>query len=62
MTLKPGQKRTVRFTLKRPDLEYFDPVRAAWTAEPGEFELLIGASSRDIRGRGSFAYGAGPVP
>jgi beta-glucosidase len=47
--LKPGQKKTVTFTLDREAFWYFDTSRNAWSVEPGEYELFAGASSRDIR-------------
>jgi len=47
--LKPGQKKTITFTLDREAFWYFDTASNDWATEPGEFEILIGASSRDIR-------------
>jgi beta-glucosidase len=47
--LRPGQSEAVRFTLDEDALSFFDPGRDDWVAEAGEFEVLIGASSRDIR-------------
>lgn len=47
--LAPGQSETVTFSLNEDALSFFDPVRDGWVAEAGEFEVLIGASSRDIR-------------
>ena len=47
--LKPGQTKTVTFTLDREAFWYFDTQKNAWSTEPGEFEILVGASSRDIR-------------
>jgi beta-glucosidase len=52
--LQPGERKTVRFELSRTTLAYFDDLEAAWIAEAGEFELLAGASSQDIRARASF--------
>ncbi|MGD9098830.1 MAG: glycoside hydrolase family 3 C-terminal domain-containing protein [Anaerolineae bacterium] len=54
ITLKPGETKIVRFTLGQDALAYYDPRRRQWIAEAGEFEALIGSSSRDIRARGSF--------
>ncbi|MFC1569467.1 glycoside hydrolase family 3 C-terminal domain-containing protein [bacterium] len=48
--LKSGKKKTVQIDIDVKDLAYFDDFRRAWIVEPGEFELLVGASSRDIRG------------
>ncbi len=47
--LKPGETRTVRFTLDRAALSYWSPDTKGWVAEPGTFEIQVGASSRDIR-------------
>ncbi|BAS26795.1 glycoside hydrolase family 3 C-terminal domain-containing protein [Limnochorda pilosa] len=48
--LAPGQSKPVTFTLTIRDLSYYDPDKSGWVAEPGEYDLLVGASSRDIRG------------
>ncbi len=55
VVLPPGQSETVTFTLDRSALSFFDPGRNDWAAEPGAFEALVGASSRDIRLRGTFS-------
>ena len=47
--LKPGQKKTVTFLLDREAFWYFDTETNKWSTETGEFEILVGASSRDIR-------------
>ncbi|HEU5403491.1 MAG TPA: glycoside hydrolase family 3 C-terminal domain-containing protein, partial [Terriglobales bacterium] len=47
--LKPGESQTVQFKLDRAALSYWDPSSHRWTADPGKFEIEIGASSRDIR-------------
>jgi beta-glucosidase len=49
VALLPGEEKTVAFELNERALAYYDPDRKAWVAEPGEFEVLIGSSSRDIR-------------
>jgi beta-glucosidase len=49
IALQPGESQKVSFNLDRQALTYYDPSIPGWVAEPGEFELLIGASSRDIR-------------
>lgn len=48
ITLNPGDTKTVNFTLRPEDLQLLDR-DMNWTVEPGEFEVLIGASSEDIR-------------
>jgi beta-glucosidase len=57
VALEPGQSTTVTFTLDKRSLAYFDPVKKNWVAEPGEFEVLVGSSSRDIRVLGKFTLG-----
>jgi beta-glucosidase len=47
--LQPGEMQTVRLSLGMRSLAFFDPKRKAWVAEAGAFEVLAGASSRDIR-------------
>jgi beta-glucosidase len=49
VALSPGERREVRFTLRRRDFSFYDPALASWADEPGEYELQIGSSSRDIR-------------
>ena len=53
VTLQPGQTETASFSLDEAALSYFDPAEDAWLAEAGTFEVLVGASSRDIRLRGT---------
>jgi beta-glucosidase len=47
--LKAGETRKVQFTLDRAALSYWNPEKKDWVAEPGKFEIEVGASSRDIR-------------
>ena len=49
VALAPGQSKEVRFTLDARDFSFFDPQRARWIAESGEFQISLGASSADIR-------------
>ena len=53
--LKPKQTKTISFILDREAFWYFDTAKNAWAVEPGEFEILIGASSRDLRVSGKVA-------
>lgn len=53
LSLKRGEQRRVRFALvPERDFPYYDEARKAFTVEPGEFEVEVGASSGDIRLRG----------
>ena len=47
--LAPGESTTVMFVLNNADLSYWSPEKKAWVADPGTFEIQVGASSRDIR-------------
>lgn len=51
--LQPGETQRMTVFLDQRSLSYFDPVRNAWVAEPGSFSILVGASSQDIRLRGT---------
>ena len=54
VSLKPGESQTLTFTLDKPAMSFYSTAKGSWTAEPGVFEAQVGASSRDIRLRGSF--------
>jgi beta-glucosidase len=47
--LKPGEKQQISIPLERSAFAYYDPAKKGWLAEKGEFTILIGSSSRDIR-------------
>jgi beta-glucosidase len=50
ITLQPGEKRELSFTITpRADLRYYDEEIADYAADTGAFELQLGASSSDIR-------------
>jgi beta-glucosidase len=55
VALQPGETGSVSFTLDTSALSFFDPRKGDWVAEPGAFEVLVGASSRDIRLTGRFS-------
>lgn len=52
--LQPGESRTVTFTLGEDALSFFDADNHRWVAEPGDFTVNIGSSSRDIRSTAKF--------
>ena len=52
--LEAGEARTLTFKLDAAAMSFFDPRKGDWVAEPGVFEVLVGASSRDIRLAGRF--------
>jgi beta-glucosidase len=44
-----GQSTSVEFTLRGRDLAFWSTARGGWTVEAGDFEVSVGASSRDLR-------------
>lgn len=46
--LEPGETKTAEFILDRHAFAYYEPRIKDWYVESGEFEILIGKSSRDI--------------
>lgn len=53
VSLKPGETKRVAFSLDKRAFAYYETAISDWFVEYGEFEILIGASSRDIRLSGS---------
>jgi len=53
--LAPGESQTMTFTLESRDLCSFDESATAWVAEGGDYEVKIGASSKDIRETAGFS-------
>ena len=53
INLDPGESRTVTFTLTTEELKMLDE-KMRWVVEPGEFMVMIGSSSEDIRMKGTF--------
>lgn len=51
--LAPGESRTLRFEIGVEKLSFYNS-QLKWVAEPGAFELMLGASSDDIRLRSGF--------
>jgi beta-glucosidase len=58
--LAPKQTKTVTLTLDREAFWFFDVTRNTWGTEPGDFEILVGSSSRDIRLKESFTLVPAP--
>jgi len=52
--LKPGQTRRVTLTLDRRAFSFYDVNKKDWSAEPGDFAILVGSASDDIRLKGTF--------
>jgi beta-glucosidase len=52
--LKAGERQAVSISLDRSSFAFYDPVKQSWVAEKGNFKILVGSSSRDIRLQESF--------
>jgi beta-glucosidase len=45
VTLEPGAKRTIHFTLGKDELQFWSPAEKHWTVEPERFDVWIGQDS-----------------
>jgi beta-glucosidase len=48
-----GETKTVTFTIPEIYMEYYDDTKMDWVIEPGPVDVLVGASSCDIRLKGT---------
>jgi len=48
VSLLPGQKKTIAFTLAGEKLAFWDVRTHGFVVEPGAFDVLVGSSSQDI--------------
>ncbi|MFW6277085.1 MAG: glycoside hydrolase family 3 C-terminal domain-containing protein, partial [Prolixibacteraceae bacterium] len=55
ITISPNEKQKITFEITGNDLSFFAQKQNKWIVEPGEFKVLIGSSSRDIRLSGEFS-------
>ena len=46
--LRPGETKTVSFNLDMQDFAYYSPQHKSWVTENGEFDIIVGKSSREI--------------
>lgn len=47
--LSPGESKTVTIRLNERSFAFYDTTAAKWKVEPGDFNILLGSSSQDIR-------------
>lgn len=59
--LKPGETKTVSFTLNRRAFSFYNAAKQQWEADNGHYDILIGSSSRDIRLKQSIILSIGTV-
>ena len=51
--LNAGESKTIEFTIDKEKLSFYND-KVEWVAEPGDFEVMIGASSADIKLKSDF--------
>ena len=54
VNLKPGETQKVTLRIDRRSLSYYDLTKKQWTADPGQFAILIGSSSDNIELKDTF--------
>ncbi len=52
ISLGPGKRTRVHIAMDARSLSYWDIKNHAWAIAPGDYQIMVGASSRDIRLRG----------
>jgi beta-glucosidase len=57
LRLGAGQRAVASVPIGTPALSHWDVASRAWTIEPGEIEITVGASSRDLRSRVAVTIG-----
>ena len=48
ISLKPGESKKVTFTITPKELQILN-AQNKWVVEPGDFRIMIGSSSKDLR-------------
>ena len=51
--LAPGESQTLDIRFAAADMASWDEAKAGWALDPGTYQILVGASSADIRATGS---------
>jgi beta-glucosidase len=54
--LKPGERKTVSMTIGKDSVAAWESDDHAFKVYPGTYTIMVGASSRDIRLKGSVQY------
>jgi beta-glucosidase len=54
VSLKPGETKTVTLQLPATAFQFYDEAKKQWVLEPGQFEVLVGSASDDIRQKATF--------
>ena len=61
LTLAPGERRTINFTLSVKDLAFYD-LAMRRVAEPGTFHVYVGPNSRDVQSASFTLRGTSSIP
>ncbi|MFJ9115302.1 glycoside hydrolase family 3 C-terminal domain-containing protein [Streptomyces sp. NPDC102394] len=62
VSLKPGETRTVRLTVRPSDLAHWDVTRSRWVVEKGTYDVLVGSSSADLPARTAWRVDGETIP
>lgn len=63
IALAPEETKDIAFTLSKRDFAYYDTELSDWHVESGDFEILVGAASDDIRLKAQlFVQTTQPIP
>ncbi len=62
VALAPGESTRVDVPLDHRAFAYWHPDHRDWVVEPGRFEVLVGLSSRDLRGGAELTLTGDPLP
>lgn len=54
VSLQPGETTTVTLALGKDAFAYYDDKQSAWVAEQGNYQIVVGASSRDPKLSGDY--------
>jgi beta-glucosidase len=60
--LQPGETKHLTLKLSRRAFAWYNPENETWEADNGQYEILVGSSSRDIRLRQKFELTIGTNP
>jgi hypothetical protein len=58
LQLAAGSSKTVMLTLDPHHLSIFDDAKNAWELVPGDYQVMVGGSSRDLPLRGTLSINA----
>jgi beta-glucosidase len=58
--LQPGESQTLTFVIASRSLSSFDTSISSWVADAGNYEVMVGASSEDIKLKATFSL-ANPI-